>query len=166
MSVLSERYFHDEAEAFKRVEALLWPDGPVCPHCGALDRIYSLQGVRSKKTAKHPEGVIRQGLRKCGHCLKQFTVRVGTVFEDSHAPLHKWLQAIHLMCSSKKGFSAHQLRRTLEVQHKTAWFMAHRIRECMRDGVNRRGIFTPDRRAIETPVIDGVERVEGRSCAA
>jgi transposase-like protein len=106
----------------------------VCPHCGALDRIYSLQGVRSKKTKKHPEGVIRHGLRKCGHCLKQFTVRVGTVFEDSHAPLHKWLQAIHLLCSSKKGFSAHQLRRTLEVQHKTAWFMAHRIRECMRDG--------------------------------
>jgi transposase-like protein len=134
MSVLNESYFHDEPEAFKRLEALLWPDGPVCPHCGATDRIYALEGVRSKKTKKNPEGVIRHGLRKCGHCLKQFTVRVGTIFEDSHAPLHKWFQAIHLMCASKKGVSAHQLHRMLQVQYKTAWFMAHRIREAMRSG--------------------------------
>lgn len=134
MSVLNTSYFHDEPAAFARLEALLWPDGSVCPHCGALDRICALNGVRSKKTTKHPEGVIRHGLRKCGHCLKQFTVRVGTIFEDSHAPLHKWFQAIHLLCASKKGISAHQLHRMLEVQYKTAWFMAHRIREAMRDG--------------------------------
>src|SRR5262249_36827559 len=112
----------------------LWPDGPVCPHCGGMDRVYALKGVRSKPSKKHPEGVIRYGLKKCGHCRKQFTVRVGTVFEDSHAPLHMWLQAIHLMCASKKGVSAHQLRRLFGVQFKTAWFMAHRIREAMRMG--------------------------------
>jgi transposase-like protein len=121
MSVLSKPYFHDEAAAFAKVEALLWPHGPVCPHCGGADRVYDL-----KKT--------RIGLRKCGHCRKQFTVRVGTVFESSHVPLHKWLQAIFLMASSKKGISANQLHRTLEVTVKTAWFMAHRIREAMRSG--------------------------------
>lgn len=134
MSVLNAKHFHDEAAAFTELEAFLWADGPICPHCGALDRIYALNGVRSKPSKKHPEGVERHGLKKCGHCRKQFTVRVGTVFEDSHAPLHKWWQAIHLMCSSKKGISAHQLHRILEVQYNTAWFMAHRIREAMRVG--------------------------------
>jgi transposase-like protein len=134
MAILNKSYFHDEEAAFARLEARLWPDGPVCPHCGAMDRIYELKGVRSKPTKKNPEGVIRHGLRKCGDCGKQFTVRVGTIFEDSHAPLHKWFQAIHLMCASKKGISAHQLHRMLEVQYKTAWFMAHRIREAMRRG--------------------------------
>jgi transposase-like protein len=90
--------------------------------------------VRSKPSKKNPEGVVRHGLKKCGHCRKQFTVRVGTVLEDSHAPLHKWFQAIHLLASSKKGISSHQLHRTLEVQYNTAWFMAHRIREAMRVG--------------------------------
>ncbi len=134
MSILSKKHFHDEAEAFVELESILWPEGPVCPHCGADKRIYSLTGVRSKPSKKHPEGVERHGLKKCGACRKQFTVRVGTVFEDSHAPLHKWLQAIQLMCSSKKGVSSHQLHRILEVQYNTAWFMSHRIREAMRSG--------------------------------
>lgn len=134
MSILSKKHFHDEAAAFVELESILWPNGPVCPHCGADKRIYSLNGVRSKPSKKHPEGVERHGLKKCGACRKQFTVRVGTIFEDSHAPLHKWLQAIQLMCSSKKGVSSHQLHRILEVQYNTAWFMSHRIREAMRSG--------------------------------
>jgi transposase-like protein len=125
MSVLSSPWFHNEKAAFRHLEAVLWPDGPVCPHCGGLDRIYSLKGVKDKK------GRERLGLYKCGHCRKQFTVRVGTVFESSHVPLHKWLQAVHLLCSSKKGISSHQLHRVLEVSYKTAWFMSHRIREAM-----------------------------------
>lgn len=132
MSVLSMPYFHDEAAAFAHVEAQLWAGGRVCPHCGVVDNSYPLKGVRSKASKKNPEGVVRHGLYKCGACRKQFTVRIGTIFEESHLPLHLWLQAIHLMCSSKKGVSAHQLHRILEVQYKTAWFLAHRIREAMR----------------------------------
>ncbi|MGE0629104.1 MAG: IS1595 family transposase [Hyphomicrobiaceae bacterium] len=134
MSILNAKHFHDEEAAFAELEAIMWPSGPVCPHCGATDRIYALKGVRSKPSKKHPEGVERHGLKKCGHCRKQFTVRIGTIFEDSHAPLHKWFQAIHLMASSKKGISSHQLHRILEVQYNTAWFMSHRIREAMRSG--------------------------------
>lgn len=134
MSMLAKRYFYDEAAAFCHVERILWPEGPVCPHCGATDRIYELKGLRSKPSRKNPKGILRHGLRKCGHCHSQFTVRVGTIFESSHLPMHKWLQAIHLMVSSKKGISAHQLHRVLEVTYKTAWFLAHRIREAMRSG--------------------------------
>ncbi len=121
MSVLSQPYFHDEAAAFAHVEKILWPAGPVCPHCGNMEKHYDLTKTRI-------------GLRKCASCRKQFTVRVGTIFESSHVELHKWLQALHLMCASKKGISAHQLHRVLEVTYKTAWFMAHRIREAMRSG--------------------------------
>jgi len=124
---------HDEAAAFAHVESILWTDGPVCPHCGVVDRAYRLEGVRSKPSKKNPEGVERHGLWKCRECRKQFTVRKGTIFEESHIPMHKWLQAIHLMVSSKKGISAHQLHRVLEITHKSAWFMAHRIREAMRN---------------------------------
>lgn len=134
MSVLSKPYMHDEAAAFAHVESIIWPEGPVCPHCGVVSRAYRLTGVRSKPSKKNPEGVERHGLWKCRECRKQFTVRKGTIFEESHIPMHKWLQAIHLMVSSKKGISAHQLHRVLEITHKSAWFMAHRIRECMRDG--------------------------------
>lgn len=134
MSVLSAAHFHDESAAFAKLESLIWPHGPVCPHCGGKDRIYKLQGVRTKPSAKNPEGVDRPGLKKCGHCRKQFTVRVGTVFESSHIPLHKWFQAVHLMCSSKKGISSHQLHRVLEIKYQSAWFMSHRIREAMRAG--------------------------------
>lgn len=123
MSILNKRHFTSEKAAFKYLEGILWPDGPVCPHCGSVDRAYDLKG---KKT--------RVGLKKCRECRKQFTVKVGTVFESSHIPLNKWMQATYLICSSKKGMSAHQLHRTLEVTYKTAWFMFHRIREAMREG--------------------------------
>jgi len=128
MSILSKAYFHDEQAAFDKLESIVWPDGPTCPKCGAVDRINRLKGVKDKK------GRVRPGLWKCYHCRGQFTVRVGTVFESSHVPLHKWLQAVFLMASSKKGISANQLSRTLEVTVKTGWFMAHRIREAMRSG--------------------------------
>lgn len=132
MSVLSRPYFHCEAAAFEHVEAMLWPEGPHCPHCGNAGKIYELKGVRSKPSKKNPEGVERHGLKKCGECRKQFTVRIGTLFEESHLPLYKWLQAIYLLCSSKKGISSHQLARTLEITVKSAWFLSHRIREAMR----------------------------------
>lgn len=132
MSVLSRPYFHDEAAAFEHVESILWPQGPVCHHCGSMAKHYSLKGVRTKPTKKNPNGVERHGLYKCKDCRKQFTVRVGSIFEETHLPLHKWLQAIHLMASNKKGISAHQLHRALECTYKTAWFLAHRIREAMR----------------------------------
>lgn len=126
MSVLSKPYFHDEAAAFSFVEGIIWPQGPVCPHCGGVERITAIK--------PNPEKRVRMGLKKCGQCKGQFTVRVGTIFEESKLPMTKWLQAIFLMCSSKKGVSAHQLHRTLEITYKTAWFLAHRIREAMRSG--------------------------------
>jgi transposase-like protein len=124
-SVISDRHFHDEYEAYAYVEARLWPNGPVCPHCGNADpaRTRLMQG---KST--------RIGVRQCNDCRKPFTVKVGTIFESSHVPLRLWLQAIHLVCSSKKGMSANQLHRILGVTLKTAWFMGHRIREAMRTG--------------------------------
>lgn len=127
-SVLKEAYFHGEAAAFAALEAILWPDGPTCPHCGAVDRINRLEGVKDKK------GRERLGLWKCYHCRGQFTVRKGTVFEASHLKLHQWFQAAYLMCASKKGVSSNQLHRTLGVTLKTAWFVSHRIREAMRQG--------------------------------
>ncbi len=134
MSVLNAPHFHNEDAAFAKLESVLWPHGPVCPHCGNNERIYALQGVRSKPSKTNPEGVVRHGLKKCGQCRKQFTVRVGTVFESSHIPLHKWFQAVHLLCASKKGISSHQLHRVLEITYEAAWFMSHRIREAMRAG--------------------------------
>ena len=135
MSVLSSPYFHDEAKAFEYLESIVWADGVVCPHCGAVDgRVYDLSGVRTKPSKKHPEGKVRHGLKKCGECRKQFTVKVGTVFEHARIPLHKMLQAVHLIVSSKKGISAHQLHRVLEITYKSAWFLSHRIREAMRSG--------------------------------
>jgi transposase-like protein len=126
MSILSAPYFHDEAAAFEHVEKLLWPNGPVCTHCGCTGRIGTV--------APNPEKRVRFGLKRCGDCKKQFTVRMGTIFEESKLPLHIWLQAMHLMCASKKGVSAHQLHRVLEITYKSAWFLAHRIREAMRSG--------------------------------
>ena len=135
MSVLSSPHFHDEAKAFAFLESIVWAGGVTCPHCGVVGgRVYDLAGVRSKSSVKNPEGVVRHGLKKCGECRKQFTVKVGTVFEHARMPLHKMLQAVHLMVSSKKGISSHQLSRVLEVQYKSAWFLAHRIREAMRSG--------------------------------
>ena len=120
-SILNASVLQSETTAYAWVEARLWPNGPVCPHCGGFDRISKMQG---KST--------RVGTYKCYQCRKQFTVKVGTVFEDSHVPMRVWLQAIYLLCSSKKGISSNQLARTLGVTLKTAWFMSHRIREAMR----------------------------------
>ena len=135
MSVLSQPRFHDEAAAFAYLESIIWADGTVCPHCGVVNgRMYGLAGVRGKPSKKSPEGALRHGLKKCGECRKQFTVKVGTVFEDAKLPLHIMLQAVHLMMSSKKGISSHQLSRVLEIQYNSAWFLSHRIREAMRSG--------------------------------
>lgn len=135
MSVLSSPHFHDEAKAFEYLESIVWADGVTCPHCGTIGgRVYDLAGVRGKPSKKSPEGAARHGLKKCGECRKQFTVKVGTVFEHARMPLHKMLQAVHLIMSSKKGISSHQLARVLEVQYNTAWFLSHRIREAMRSG--------------------------------
>src|ERR1700736_4639578 len=121
-TVLSAPHFQNEAAAFAYVEARLWPNGPVCHHCSERERIGRLKG---KST--------RPGLYKCYACRKPFTVRMGTVFESSHLPLHLWLQIIHLMCASKKGLSTHQIQRMLRCSMKTAWFLGHRIRESMRE---------------------------------
>lgn len=126
MSVLARPYFHDEQAAFTFVEGIIWPTGPVCPHCGGVERITAI--------APNPAKRVRYGLKKCGQCKGQFTVRMGTIFEESKLPMTKWLQAIFLMTASKKGVSSHQLHRTLEVTYKTAWFISHRIREAMRSG--------------------------------
>jgi transposase-like protein len=122
-SHLSAPHFHDEDAAFAYVEARVWPEGPTCPHCGGFERISKMQGQSTRK-----------GLYKCYQCRKPFTVRMGTIFEASHVPLHIWLQAMFLIAGSKKGISSNQLHRTLGVTLKTAWFMSHRIREAMREG--------------------------------
>src|ERR1700685_452097 len=122
-SVLNAKALQDEKAAYAWVEAQVWPEGPVCPHCGGVDRISRMKG---KST--------RIGVYKCYQCRKPFTVKVGTVFESSHIPMRVWLQAMVLMCSSKKGISSNQLHRSLGVSLKTAWFMSHRIREAMRSG--------------------------------
>ncbi len=122
-SVLNAPHFHDEEAAYAFVEERVWPTGPVCPHCGERERVGKLKGTST-----------RIGVHKCYACRKPFTVKVGTIFESSHVPMHLWLQAIFLIASSKKGISSNQLHRTLGVTLKTAWFMSHRIREAMRDG--------------------------------
>jgi transposase-like protein len=120
-SVLDHPRFRNEEAAYTYVEQIVWPDGRVCPHCGVIEKSGPLKG---KST--------RIGVYKCYACRKPFTVKVGTIFEKSHVPLHIWLQAMHLMCSSKKGFSANQFCRILGVDFKTGWFIGHRIREAMR----------------------------------
>ena len=118
MSILNNDYFRDEAAAIAKLESVLWPHGPVCPRCGNSNKIYDL-------------GKTRPGLKKCSACRSQFTVRVGTIFESSHIPLHKWLQAIYLLCCTKKRISTRQLQRILKVSYKTAWLMSHRIKETL-----------------------------------
>jgi transposase-like protein len=120
---LTDPIFTDEDAARAHFEALRWPDGPVCPHCGSVDSATELKGNST-----------RPGVYKCRECRKPFTATIGTLYERSHIPLHKWLLATHLMCASKKGISAHQLFRMLGFgSYRTAWFMAHRIREGMRE---------------------------------
>ena len=121
-SLLSADHFHDEAAALAFIEARVWPNGPVCPRCGETERVNRLQGKSTKL-----------GMCKCYKCRKPFAVTVGTVMESSHIPLHVWLQAIHLLCTSKKGISSNQLHRTLGVTLKSAWFLSHRIREAMKE---------------------------------
>lgn len=118
-------YFTDANEARLYLEKIRWPHGSVCPHCGSKEGHYALKGKEDSKTP------VRQGVWKCKTCRKQFSVTVGTVFERSHIPLNQWLLAAFLLCSSKKGMSAHQLHRMLNVQYKTAWFMFHRLRYAM-----------------------------------
>ena len=122
MSDLDNPAFHDDDAARQHLESIHWPDGPICPHCGERERVTRLDGVA------HRSGVVQ-----CNACRRQFTVTVGTVLERSKIPLHKWVHAMHLMCASKKGVSAHQLHRMFGISYKSAWFMAHRLREALRD---------------------------------
>lgn len=162
--------FSTEDKAREFLEKTLWPNGPICPHCGIVGEAYKLTPKPGNKTH------VRRGVWKCKECRKQFTVRVGTIFEDSHIPLHKWLLAIHLLCASKKGMSSHQIHRQLGITYKAAWFMTHRIREAMKQGpfqellggtvevdetyigpkVRGRGIYEGKQR--KAPVVSLVER--------
>src|SRR5882724_9648409 len=117
-------HFQNADKAREFIENLRWPDGAVCPHCGCK----TAYKLKAKAGSKKP---VRPGVYKCKECQQQFTVTVNTIFEDSHIPLNKWLLAIHLLCASKKGMSAHQLHRMLGVTYKSAWFMAHRVRYMM-----------------------------------
>jgi transposase-like protein len=119
-SVLSQPHFHDEVAAYAKLESIVWPNGPVCPHCKGTDRIGKLKGTAT-----------RMGVHKCYACRMQFRVTVDTVFESSHVKLHQWLQAAYLLASSKKGISSNQMARALGVTVKTGWFVTHRLREAM-----------------------------------
>lgn len=141
--VLNAPHFHNEEAAFAFVERLLWPNGPVCPFankktgeiCASKpQRVGKLEGVRTKASKKNPQGIVRHGLYKCYHCRGQFTVRKGTIFEETQLPLHLWLQVIHLMNSSKKGIATRQVQRLLNCSMETAWFLTHRVREMMKPG--------------------------------
>jgi len=167
------RNFSNAEDARKHLEAVRWPDGTICPHCGSLGESYRLEAKPESKTP------VRPGVWKCKGCRKQFTVTVGTIFADSHIPLHKWLMAIHLLCASKKGMSSHQLHRMLGVTYRSAWFMTHRIRFAMspngtekkltgtvevdetyvggkRKGIGRRG--RPSIDSHKSPVVSLVQR--------
>ncbi len=122
-SHLNQPHFQNPEKAREYLERIQWPNGPVCPHCGVIGDHYQI--------AAKTENGARPGLWKCKDCREQFTVTVGTVFERSKIPLNVWLEAVHFLCSSKKGMSSHQLHRTLGVTYKTAWFMTHRIRKAM-----------------------------------
>ncbi|HEV2352114.1 MAG TPA: IS1595 family transposase [Terriglobia bacterium] len=119
--------FSTEEAAIAYLEEKLWPKGPVCPHCGVIGEAFKMQSKAGTKAANK----MRPGLWKCSGCRKSFRVTMGTIFEDSHIPLHKWMMAIHLMSASKKGISAHQMHRMLGLGYRAAWFMAHRIRHAM-----------------------------------
>jgi transposase-like protein len=125
MSILNATFFQSEPAAYEKLESLLWPQGSECPHCGLVND--------ASRIPANPEKKVRHGLYRCNakECGKQFTVTVGTVFESSHIPLHKWLQAAYLMNSSKKGISAKQIERTLQISYKSAWFMMHRLRAAL-----------------------------------
>jgi transposase-like protein len=157
-STLAEA-FADEDQARRLIESKLWPKGPVCPHCGHT-KAYPM---RSKEGAKRP---MTPGSYKCAACRERFTVRIGTIFEDSHIPFRKWLIAMHLMTSSKQGISSHQLARELKVTIKTAWFLSHRIRKAMEekaDSALLRGTVEVDETYVEgKPRKGGEIRKRGR----
>ena len=138
---LTDPIFHDENIAREHLESLRWPEGPYCPHCGNADpeRVTKMQGKSH-----------RPGVYQCNECKKPFSVTVGSVMERSHIPLHKWVMGFHLMAASKKGVSAHQLMRMLGIgSYRTAWFMAHRIRECMKEEVGDTGPLGGQGKVIE-----------------
>jgi transposase-like protein len=147
----------DEEEAIRFFESIRWPEGPVCPHCNHQGA-YKIQANASTK--------VRKGLWKCSSCRKQYTVRVGTIFEDSKISLGKWLMALHLMCSSKRGISALQLKRNLKVAYQTAWFMCHRIRYAMTQeplaGLLRGTVEVDETYVGGKPRKGGPKRKEGR----
>ena len=154
-SVFEAPQFLTEESAFTYVEAHLWPNGSVCPHCGNCD---------SARIRKMTGKTTRMGLYKCNECRKPFTVRMGTIFEGSHLPLHIWLQVIHLMCASKKGISTRQVQRMLSCSMKTAWFLTHRIREAMRADIG--GMFGSGGTPVEVDETyfgrkEGVEKAVG-----
>lgn len=130
---LTAKIYHNEEAARKHLEAIRWGSGCSCPLCGGVDKIKPVTMI-NKATKKNPEPKEQKGWYHCGDCRRKFTVRTGTIYERSHIPLHKWVLATQLLCSSKKGMSAHQLHRMVGVTYKSAWFMAHRIRESMIDG--------------------------------
>jgi transposase-like protein len=146
---LSSPVYSNEEAARLHLEAIRWPDGVICPHCGSTENARPVAGKS-----------MGAGWYYCEDCQDKFTVRTGTVYERSHVPLHKWLLAFRLMASSKKGFSAHQLHRTLGVTYKTAWFMAHRIREAMAPAKSSRGPLGGEGKYVEadTTYIGGKEK--------
>lgn len=124
------KYFSDEEAAYELIEKLRWTQGPICPHCGSVNRSYFLTPINGYRKTRTGRTTYRR-VWKCADCRQQFSVLVGTIFEDSKIPLSKWLLAIHMMCQGKNGVSAHELYRTLDITYKSAWFMAHRIRYAM-----------------------------------
>jgi transposase-like protein len=145
---LQNPLFTDEDAAWAHYETLRWPDGPICPKCGSVDNSVRVEAKPVTRTRKLKDGTTktvtwkRRGVMRCKDCAEQFTATVGTIFEDSHIPMHKWLMGAHLICASKKGMSAAQFHRMLGFgSYRTAWFMLHRLREAMAE--RTRPIATP-----------------------
>ncbi len=147
---LTNPIFQDADKAREHLEAQRWPNGPVCPHCGATsEHATAIKGARSAPSKAHPKGVERKGLYQCNACRQQFTVTVKTIFERSKVPLNKWLAATYMMSTSKKGVSAHQIHRSIGVTYKTAWFMMHRIREAMGEDNSTSGPLGGEGKTVE-----------------
>ena len=149
---LMNKIYLDKDSARKHLESIRWPNGPFCPHCGEAENVKPLKGKSH-----------RPGLHKCYSCKGNFSVAVGTVFERSKIPLNKWILASHLMASSKKGISAHQLHRQLGVTYKTAWFMEHRLREAMRVKISFGKINDPDKMGGDDSTVEVDESYIGRT---